>query len=138
MQPSPATIGIVMIGLGLIPSALALHAGGTVTLIGSFAALPLLVGGVAVLLRRPASFWIAQAGGAVTAIAGGAGVLSDRQIGLPLQPLVVLVLGLYVCFRIAIARPSLSPRPPRRMIADELFDDPASRGAGPPDTPDGR
>ena len=128
MQPSPLTIGVVMIGFGLIPPAMALRAGGPLTLVESFAALPLLAGGVAMLLRRPASFYVAQAGGALTAIAGAVGLLTHRQVGLPLSPLVVLVLGLYVCFRIAIARPSLTPRPPRRLIADDEFADPP----GPP------
>jgi len=103
---------------------MAVHAGGALTLTESFASLPLLGGGVAMLLRRPASFYVAQAGGALTALAGAIGLFTHRQVGLPLSPLVVLVLGLYVCFRIAIARPALTPRPPRRLIADDEFDAP--------------
>jgi hypothetical protein len=137
MQPSPLTIGLVMIALAVIAPAMspgALHGGGLPPLATMFASLPLIVGGVAVLLRRRWSFAVAVASGAITAAAGALGLLLGRTLGLPFKPLVVLVVGLYVCFRLFMARAALTPAAPRagekRLIADELADPPPADKAG--------
>jgi hypothetical protein len=138
MQPSPNTIGLVMIGLAVMVPAIAIHeGGGAPTALSAFAAVPLLVGGVAMLARRRWSLVVAMAGGAFTALGGAVGLAMGRAVGLPIKPLVTLVIGLYVCFRIFIARSAIVPPPPRSSIADELAESlarPTDRSSSPPST----
>ena len=39
-------------------------------------------------------------------------LLIHREVGLPLPPIVTLVLGLYICLRILLARDAFRPAPP--------------------------
>lgn len=121
MNPSPASIGMAMIGFALIMPAMALRSGGEpLTVVNTFAAAFLLMGGAALLLRRAASFWVGMAGGLVTVVGAAVGMVLHREVGLPISPLLALVIGIYATLRVVIARGALSPPAPRRSIADEL------------------
>lgn len=73
------------------------------------AAAALAAGGIALFIRRPTSFWIALAGTLVTVGCAVASFALHREIGLPLPPILGLVLGLYICFRLLFARSALRP-----------------------------
>lgn len=62
----------------------------------------LLVGAAAVALRRPGSFAIGLAAAAVTAILGALGAAGVRGIKLPGNPIIWLVIGLYIAFRMTL------------------------------------
>lgn len=143
MNPSPASIGMAMIGFALIVPAMAMRsAGAPLTVVNTFAAAFLLLGGGALLLRRPASFWVGMAGGLITALSAAVGMALHREVGLPISPVVGLVIGLYASFRVLIARSALAPAQQRRSIADELASElaadnrpPAPAPATPPEPP---
>ena len=121
MNPSPASIGIAMIGFALIGPAMALRTGGApLTLLSCFAALPLLLGGAAMFVRRRESFFVAIAGAGIMVLSAVVGMLLKREVGLPISPVLALVIGLYASFRVVMARDGLGPRTARRSIADEL------------------
>ena len=108
MRASPWSIGVVMILFGA--AALGL---GPITWSAITLAVALGIGGGALFLRRPAMFWVALAGGLVAMAFGVAGLILRRPLGLPLPPIAGLLVGLYVCFRVVVARRGLMPRPPR-------------------------
>ena len=80
----------------------------------------LVVGGAAMMLKRRVAFWIALGAGLFVAATGVWGMVANRMIGLPFPSLVSLVAGLYICFRIAMAKSALGPTAPRVSIADQL------------------
>ena len=111
---------MVMAALGAFTPLFAMQQSGggrppTATLLVSAA---LLAGGISMILRRRFAFWIALSAGILVAGTGAAGMIQHREIGLPFVPLVSLVAGLYICFRVALAKSSLVPRR-RQLIADE-------------------
>lgn len=80
----------------------------------------LLVGAAAVALRRPGSFAIGLGAAAVTAILGALGAAGVRGIKLPGNPIIWLVIGLYIAFRITLIQQTerrkekaRAERPPR-------------------------
>lgn len=114
-----------MVVFALFVPLIGLHYGTPLTPSAIAVSVALVAGGVAMVLRRPASFWVALGAGALTALTGAASFLLHRPIGLGLTPLVSVVIGLYLCFRVVIARPALTgPAQPKRRIADDLGDDP--------------
>jgi hypothetical protein len=68
----------------------------------------LLIGAVAVAMNRPFSFAVGLAGALVTSIAGllsiGPGPGGSRYARLPGYPLIWVVIGLYIAFRLVINR----------------------------------
>lgn len=124
VNPSPRSIGIVMMVFALFVPLLGLHYGAAPTASSLAVSAALVLGGVAMVLRRPFSFWVALGAGAITTAGGVASYLLHRPIGLGLTPLVSVVIGLYLCFRVVIARPALGAQPEKRRIADDLPGDP--------------
>src|SRR5690349_21467179 len=109
MRPSPWSIGFVMIVLG---GATLLYANGQgirPTAVGGIVAGVLAVAGFWLMLRRRGSFAAAMIAGGLLSATGVAGFIEHRAVGLPLPPIVSLVAGLYICLRVLIARPAITP-----------------------------
>jgi hypothetical protein len=64
----------------------------------------LLAGGVATLTRRLPGFYIGMAAGAALALSGIAGFAGHHELGLPVHPAMALIIGLYLCVRVAMSR----------------------------------
>jgi hypothetical protein len=73
----------------------------------------LALGGASMFLKRPFAFWVAIAAAALLAATGVAARLGHPNWALPVPWQLSVVIGLYLCLRAVIARPSLKPRPPR-------------------------
>jgi hypothetical protein len=73
------------------------------------AALALSAGGAALFVRRPISFWVALGGTLTNVGLAIASFALHRPLGLPLPPILSLVFGLYICFRLLLARSALQP-----------------------------
>lgn len=118
MRPSPWSIGVVMIVLGAGSVVFAGTHGVSPTASSVAAAAALSIGGVALLLRRPLSFWIALAAALVTIGFAAASFLIHREVGLPLPPIVSLVLGIYIFVRVLLVKSALRPVPPAEPEED--------------------
>ncbi len=115
MRASLWSLGFVMIALGLLSVMMGRYYGVPLTVSTVSAAGAMVVGGAALLLKRPVSFWIAFGATALTVGMALGSMISQRAIGLQ-PPIIPLVIGLYICFRLVLARSALRPRPP---IADD-------------------
>jgi hypothetical protein len=96
-------VGLIMIVLG------GLSVGGfgaqhPPTPVGWAIAGALVVGGGLLFLRRPFAWWIAVAAAIVTVVSGMVAQLGRPQWGLPMPPLLSVVVGLYVILRLLVAR----------------------------------
>ena len=94
----------------------------------------LLVGAAAVALRRPGSFAIGMAAAAMTAILGALGAAGVRGVKLPGNPIIWVVIGLYIAFRLTLIqqterRAARTGRPPRDTTDPEApaADEPGER-----------
>lgn len=103
------SVGIVMIvvgGLGI--GGVGVHpALGTA---GWSLAVLLIASGTLLFLRRVATFYLAVFSSVVLAATGIAALSGHPELALPMPPPVSLVVGLYLCARLFIARASLVPR----------------------------
>jgi hypothetical protein len=90
----------------------------------------LLIGAVAVALRRPGFFAVGLAAAAVTAIAGALGAAGVRGIKLPGNPIIWVVIGLYIAFRLTLIQQS-----ERRQQQADALRSRLPRGAGGADEP---
>jgi hypothetical protein len=87
--------------------------------------LSLIAGGVLLLLRKPGGYYVALGAGLFTLAAGLASMKLPVGVALPVQPVVPIVIGLYVCLRVAIVRRSLLPGGPSVPGAEVHGDDTA-------------
>lgn len=90
----------------------------------------LLVGAAVVALRRPGSFAIGMAAAAMTAIAGALGAAGVRGFKLPGNPIIWVVIGLYIAFRLTLIQQTerrqekaRAQRPPRGTEPDAQVGD---------------
>lgn len=98
-------------------------------------AVGLLVGAAAVALRRPGSFAIGMAAAAMTAILGALGAAGVRGVKLPGNPIIWVVIGLYIAFRLTLIQQTerrqeaaRTRRPPRGGDPDaQAPDEPGER-----------
>jgi hypothetical protein len=72
----------------------------------------LCVGGLALFVKKPISFWIAFGATLIVMGFAVASFVLKRMVGLPLPPIIALVAGLYLCFRLVLSRFAFRPRPP--------------------------
>jgi hypothetical protein len=87
---------------------------------GSYAVSAILVvGGLALFLRKPFSFWVAIVAAGVLLVSGIAGFLHHPELGLPVNPAISVVVGIYLCLRVVIAKSALSPKKPRGFLPEE-------------------
>ena len=95
----------------------------------------LLVGAALVASRKPGAYAIGMGAAAVTAIMGLLGTVGVRAIALPGNPIIWVVIGLYIAFRLTLIhqserRQDANRAPRRRAPADEP--PPAAKSAAPP------
>jgi hypothetical protein len=99
---SGVLVGLIMIVLG------GLNIGGFgqqhPTQVGLVIAGLLVVSGGLLFLRRPFAWWIAVGAAAVTIVSGLVAQLGHPEWGLPMHPVIALVVGLYVIFRLLVSR----------------------------------
>jgi hypothetical protein len=112
LRASPWSLGLVMIIFACGSLLVARSHGEQPGATAAVAAGALAVGGLALLLRRRASFYIALAAALTTVAFALVSFVTRRVLGLPLPPLISLVIGLYISFRLALARRAMSPPPP--------------------------
>jgi hypothetical protein len=117
---SPLTLGIVFVGLAAF--CFFASPGTKISPVGMGLAGLLAVAGVLVMTRLRAGFYVGLVAGAAVAIAGiltWTGVGGGR-LSLPVDPRIEVVLGLYMCFRMALAEKFMGPQPKRaRPLSDE-------------------
>jgi len=111
MRPSYWSLGFVMIALGAGCLLMGRYYGVQPTVSTAIVAAALAAGGVALLFKRQFSFWVAIAAVGLTVAFALASMLSGRAVGLQ-PPVIPLVLGLYICFRLVLARTLFKPRAP--------------------------
>ena len=70
----------------------------------------LVVAGAFLFTRTRASFYLALAAGAITAISGVLAFAHHPELALPVPPALSVGVGLYLVFRTAIASPSFGGR----------------------------
>ncbi len=111
MRPSPWSIGIVMLAVGAGSVAFAGTHGVPPTAASIAAAAVLCAGGVAMLVRRRWSFWVALGAALATVALAVVNFVFRREppIGLPLPSIVTLVIGLYLTLRILLAKSAFDP-----------------------------
>jgi hypothetical protein len=112
---SSFTLGVVFIALGgLSASGIGGHRPiGTVP--WAIAGL-LVVAGLLLFTRTRASFFVALAAGAVTAITGVLALAHHPELALPVPPALSVGVGLYLIFRTAIASPLLGGKKPKGFV----------------------
>jgi hypothetical protein len=100
---SPVSLGLVFIAMGglSISGIAGRHPLGPVA--WGIAGL-LVLGGVALLLRRPFAFYVALAAAVVTAATGVMPYLHHPELALPVPPILSIVVGLYLVGRTALLR----------------------------------
>jgi len=116
---SPLTLGIVFVGLAAF--CVFASPGVKITPVGIGLASLLALAGALVMLRMRAGYYAGIAVAALTAIAGivtWAGIGNGR-LTLPMDPRVEAVLGLYLCFRMALSEKHMGPPKPKRPLSDE-------------------
>ena len=69
-------------------------------------AMALLCGAAVVATRRPGSFGVGLAAAALTVLAGALGMAKVRGFDLPGNPLLWIVIGLYIAFRLTLIQQS--------------------------------
>lgn len=112
MRPSPYTVGLLMIfmaGIGVSGMGTQNHP----TAVAYAIAGVLAVAGGAMFLKKPFAFFIAMAAAGLLAASGVLALLGKPELALPVPPALSIVIGLYLCLRTVIARPSLQPKLPR-------------------------
>lgn len=120
---SPWSVGILMIVMGGI--GLSGFSGQRPSGIVPYLIAGLLIGGGATLfLRRPFAFWVALAASVVLAVSGLLARFGYPMLALPIPPILSIVVGLYLCLRVLMAKSALKPR--KRQGADSLGDDSSS------------
>jgi hypothetical protein len=106
---SSVTLGLlffVMGGLGLQPSlspvfSLGQRPGAIAYLI---AGLLIVSGLLLIAFRRPIAFYVALFAAVATVVTGLVSYSGHPQLALPVPPVLSIVIGLYLCVRLAIAR----------------------------------
>jgi hypothetical protein len=109
MRPSPYTVGLLMIfmaGIGVS----GMGTPNKATPVAYAIAGVLAVAGATMFLKKPFAFYIAMAAAALLAVSGLLALLGKPELALPVPPALSLVIGLYLCLRTVIARPSLQPK----------------------------
>jgi hypothetical protein len=71
----------------------------------------LVVAGALLFLRRPFAFWVAMAASLVTVLAGLVALAGHPELSLPVPPALSIVVGLYLCLRLAMAKTYFQSRP---------------------------
>jgi hypothetical protein len=95
----------------------------------------LVAGGALLFLRRPFAFYPAIVASVLLVLSGGLGYLHHPELGLPVPPLLALVIGLYLCLRVILVRSTLQPRRKRAFLSDE--EPPTDGSTGEPPAPEG-
>jgi hypothetical protein len=117
VRPSLWSLGFIMIVLGVGSLAMGHYYGVQPTATSGVVAAALAIGGASLFVPgKPAVFWIALSATVITIAFAAASFLLKRPVGLPLPPIISLVAGLYLCFRLVLSRGALRPRP---TVADE-------------------
>lgn len=116
MNPALNSLGIITIFFGAATFAFAFESGHRPGPLMIAVCAALVLGGAALLMKRAWSFWAGLAAGAFTFVAGLVS-LKLPSAGGGMQPIFPIVIGLYVCLRVAIAKHSLIPR--RRREEEE-------------------
>lgn len=98
------SVAIVMIAMGVLGVG-GFGAQHPPTQVGWLIAGLLVSGGGLLFLRRPFAWWTALAAATVTAVSGVLAQTGKPEWALPMPPLLSMVIGLYLVFRLAIARP---------------------------------
>jgi hypothetical protein len=74
------------------------------TRVGFGIAVFLVVAGALLFLRRPFAWWIGIAAAGVTLVSGIVAQAGKPELGLPTPPLLAIVIGLYLGFRLLTSR----------------------------------
>jgi len=90
----------------------------------------LVIGGALLFLRKPFAFYPAIAASALLALSSVLGYLHHPELGLPVPPMLSLVIGLYLCFRVLLVRSTLQPRKKRAFLSDEELPAPTGNDQG--------
>ena len=113
VNSSPLSIGVAMVLYGLTLSAFSIHALGRVGPLTLAVSAALVTGGIALLVRKPLSFWIGLGAAIFTFAAGLASMKLPPASATP-YPVIVIIIGLYACLRVTMTRNAFGPKPPRR------------------------
>ncbi len=108
---SPISLGIVFVAMAAFAVA-GLH-GQRLGPLAIGLVVVLAAAGLLVMTGVRAAYYVGLAAGALTALAGictWTG-LGGARLALPVQPIIAVVVGLYLCFRVAIAHKLFGPRP---------------------------
>jgi hypothetical protein len=96
------SVGILMVAMG------GLSVGGFgaqhPTKVGWAIAGLLIVAGGLLFLRRPFAWWVGLGAAAITLVSGFVAQAGKPELGLPTPPLLAIVVGLYLVFRLLMAR----------------------------------
>jgi hypothetical protein len=114
VNPAPKSIGLIMVLYGAIAVAFAVQTGKSPGPLGIAVSLALVAGGVLLLLQRPIAYWVAIGAGLFTFVAGIASTKLPPGLAMPVQPIIPIVIGLYICMRVAIAKSALTGRAAQR------------------------
>lgn len=110
VNPALNSLGIITIFFGAALFAFAFESGHRPGPLMIAVCAALVLGGAALLLKRAWSFWAGLAAGAFTFAAGLVALKLPSATGGGFQPIFPIVIGLYVCLRVAIAKNALVPR----------------------------
>ena len=89
-------------------------------------AVALLLGALIVGLRRPGAYVFGLASAGLTVLAGALGAAKVRGVELPGSPLMWIVIGLYIAFRLTLIQQSVR----RQRLADRLAEQRAADPLG--------
>src|SRR5688500_374648 len=64
----------------------------------------LVASGAALLLRHKLTFWNAMMAATLLAVSGALALAGKRELSLPMPPWLTLVVGLYMCLRLIMAK----------------------------------
>ena len=117
MRPSPWSVGLIMILMGGIGVS-GFGQGAPLSPAAYAVSGALVVGGAAMFLRRPFSFYVAITAALLLSASGLAAMLHHPELVLPVHPAISVVVGFYLCLRAVIARPGLRP-PSSRAVPSE-------------------
>jgi hypothetical protein len=78
----------------------------------------LCAGGIVMLLRPPWAMWVAVGCSAMLVVTGALAYLGHPGLALPVHPILSIVIGLYICLRSLLMRPTRPPSPRPTASAD--------------------
>lgn len=118
VNPALRSFGLTTIVFGAAMFAFTFESGHRPGVMTIAVCVALVAGGVGLLLKQPWSFWLGLGAGAFTFVAGLVSLKLGRAGGFGAQPILPIVVGLYVCLRVALAKNALVPRK-RRGLDDD-------------------